>query len=254
MSKIFFCGDNHSHFQHIVRAVQEHKPDAIVLLGDIEAQQPLELELAPILGVTEIRFIHGNHDTDSEESWRHLTQSQLAHLNLHARVDTVAGVRIAGLGGIFRENVWYPWQTKHFENYDVFAKEARRWARLEKWSAQRTEKTLLTQLSTIFPAAFDALSKLQADVLVVHEAPSCHPRGFDAIDLLAKSMGVKTVFHGHHHDRLDYESSADRLGFCTHGVGFCGITDLAGNVVLAGDLDDVRKRTSLFGQDAEGEA
>ena len=251
--KIFFCGDNHTHFKHIIQAVREHQPDAIVLLGDIEARRPLEMELAPILGKTEIRFIHGNHDTDSPESWRYLAHSRLGHLNLHARVETVAGVRIGGLGGIFSGKVWRPWETKYFETYEALAKDVERRQRFEKWSTQRTETTLLNHSSTIFPKVYDALSTLQADVLVVHEAPSCHPHGFDAIDLLAQSMGAKTVFHGHHHDRLDYQSSFEKLGFRTYGVGFCGITDLEGNVVLAGDYDDVRLRTSLFDQDDEGE-
>ena len=251
--KIFFCGDNHTHFRHIIDAVREHQPDAIVLLGDIEAKQPLEMELAPLLGKTEIRFIHGNHDTDSEENWRYLAHSRLGHLNLNARVDTVAGVRIAGLGGVFRGKVWRPWEPKHFNNYDDVARYVARKQKFEMWSAQRVESMLRNHSSTIFPDVYDALAKLRADVLVVHEAPSCHPHGFDAIDLLAQSMGAKTVFHGHHHDRLDYQSSFDKLGFRTYGVGFCGITDLDGNVVLAGDMDDVRLRTSPYDQDDKGE-
>ncbi|MFN5542974.1 MAG: metallophosphoesterase [Betaproteobacteria bacterium] len=250
--KIFFCGDNHSHFKHIIDAVREHQPDAIVLLGDIEAKQPLEMELAPILGKTEIRFIHGNHDTDSEENWRYLAHSRLGHLNLNARVDTVAGVRIAGLGGVFREKVWSPWGPKHFDTYEALSKDVDRCQRFVKWSVQRAKTTLLNHSSTIFPDVYDALAMLRADVLVVHEAPSCHPHGFDAIDLLAQAMGVKTVFHGHHHDRLDYRSSFDKLGFRTHGVGFCGITDLEGNLVLAGDYDDRRLRTSPYDKGNNG--
>jgi predicted phosphodiesterase len=250
--KIFFCGDNHSHFKHIVEAVREHQPDAIVLLGDIEARQPLEMELAPILGKTEIRFIHGNHDTDTEENWRYLAHSRLGHLNLHARVETVAGVRIAGLGGIFRGKVWRPWETKYFDTYEALSKDVEQRQLEDQWSKQRAETTLLTNSSTIFPAVYDALSKLRADVLVVHEAPSCHPHGFDAIDLLAQSIGAKTVFHGHHHDRLDYRSSFDKLGFRTYGVGFCGITDLEGNVVLPGDFDDVRLRVSPYDEEDKG--
>jgi cytosine/adenosine deaminase-related metal-dependent hydrolase len=45
-----------------------------------------------------------------------------------------------------------------------------------------------------------ALSKLRADILVTHEAPSCHPYGFAAIDALARAMGVVRSFHGHQHD------------------------------------------------------
>jgi hypothetical protein len=250
MSKIFFCGDNHSHFKHIIQSVREHQPDAIVLLGDIEAQQPLEMELAPVLGKTEIRFIHGNHDSDSEENWRFLAHSRLGNLNLHARVDTVAGVRVAGLGGVFRGKVWWPGEQKYFETFDDLARDVARKQQYEMWSKQRAETTLRTHSSTIFPEVYDELSKLRADILVVHEAPSCHLHGFKAIDDIAQALGVKKVFHGHHHDRVDYSSSYERLGFKTYGVGFCGITNQAGEVIVPGDFDDARDHRCTF--DADG--
>jgi Calcineurin-like phosphoesterase len=65
-SQIFFCGDVHGHFDHVIEAVRQHGPAAIVLLGDVQAQKPLEQELAPILEKTAVWFIHGNHDTDSD--------------------------------------------------------------------------------------------------------------------------------------------------------------------------------------------
>ena len=108
MSQIFFFGDNHGEFEHVIEAVREHAPPAIVLLGDIQAKKPMEEELAPILGQTEVWFIHGNHDTDSELDYDNLFGSKLADRNLHGRVVEVAGVRIAGLGGIFRGQVWRP--------------------------------------------------------------------------------------------------------------------------------------------------
>ena len=97
-----------------------------------------------------------------------------------------------------------PRQTKHFDSNDAFAKDARRWSRQEKRATQRVEKALLTLLAAIFQDVYDALSQLRANVLVVHEAPSIHPSSFDAIDLLAQSVGVKTVFDGLHNDRLDF--------------------------------------------------
>jgi len=105
MAHILFFGVNHGHFGHIIAAVKREKPDAIVLLGDIEASQPLDVEFAPILGKTVIRFIHGNHDTDSDFDFRHLFESKLAGASLDGRVAEVAGVRIAGLGGVFRGKI-----------------------------------------------------------------------------------------------------------------------------------------------------
>ena len=237
MSKIFFCGDNHGNFRHIVQAVGEHQPNAIVLLGDVQAQRPLEVELAPIIGKTEIHFIPGNHDTDSQEDYTHLFESQLAHLNLHGRVVEVAGVRIAGLGGIFRGKVWYPPTPPESESYAAFTKELDRRQAWQKLTASHIGTSRRTHMSTIFPDVYDALASLEADLLVTHEAPSCHRHGFPAIDLLAQALGVKVAFHGHHHDRLDYSSQWESLGFRAYGVGFCGITDLDGNVVVPGDFD-----------------
>ena len=59
---ILFCGDPHGQFSHIIEAVHEHQPKAVILLGDLQAQRPLEVELADILTRAEIWFIHGNHD------------------------------------------------------------------------------------------------------------------------------------------------------------------------------------------------
>jgi metallophosphoesterase superfamily enzyme len=61
---MLFCGDPHGQFAHIIEAVQEHCPAAVILLGDMQAQRPLEVELTSILDKTEIWFIHGNHDAE----------------------------------------------------------------------------------------------------------------------------------------------------------------------------------------------
>jgi predicted phosphodiesterase len=105
---ILFCGDPHGHFDLIIEAVEEHRPEAVILLGDMQAQRPLEIELASILDKTELWFIHGNHDTDSDADHDHLFDSALAGRNLHGRVVEIAGLRIAGLGGVFRGKVWTP--------------------------------------------------------------------------------------------------------------------------------------------------
>lgn len=61
------------------------RPEAIVLLGDIQARRSLHVELALILDKTEVWFIHGNHDTDTDEDHDNLWGSELAHRNLHDR-------------------------------------------------------------------------------------------------------------------------------------------------------------------------
>lgn len=238
--KILFFGDNHGHFRHIIAAVEREKPDAIVLLGDIEASRPLEVELAPILGKTLVRWVPGNHESDSDFYLRNLFDSKLANCNLDGRVENIAGVRIAGLGGIFRSKVWYPPAEPRHRSYDEWHAAMRRSrAPIGPTSVDTILATQVrTQQTTIFPDVYDRLSLLQADVLVTHEAPSCHPYGFEAIDDLAQALGVKAAFHGHHHDSLNYRDSWERLGFRAYGVGFCGITDLDGGVVRPGDFDE----------------
>lgn len=73
-----------------------------------------------ILDKTEVWFIHGNHDTDSEADHDHLFGSALADRNLHGRVVEIAGLRIAGLGGVFRGKVWTPPAPATFENFKQY--------------------------------------------------------------------------------------------------------------------------------------
>lgn len=105
---IYFFGDTHGCFDHVIDVVGQDRPTAVVFLGDLQAQRPLEIELATILDKTEVWFIHGNHDTDSEADYDNLFGSALADRNLHGRVVEIDGLRIAGLGGIFRGQVWAP--------------------------------------------------------------------------------------------------------------------------------------------------
>ena len=49
-----FFGDPHGQFEFVIRFVEKYRPEAIVLLGDIETQRPVEVELATILDLTEV--------------------------------------------------------------------------------------------------------------------------------------------------------------------------------------------------------
>jgi hypothetical protein len=203
------------------------------LLGDLQARQPLHIELEPILGQTDIWFIHGKHDTDCEADHDHLFGSTLVERNLHGRAVEIAGLRIAGLGGVFRGRVWAPPALAAFEHHNDYM------AHCGKGNFWRGGLPL-TQRSTIFLVDYNQLAGERAEILVTHEAPSAHPHGFAAIDELARSLGVSTSFHGHHHDRLDHSAERMRLGFDTFGVGLRGITAQHGRVIRAGELDDAR--------------
>lgn len=252
---IFFFGDVHGKFGHVERAVDEHRPEAIILLGDIEPQRPLHQELVKVVDKTEVWFIHGNHDANSEEHFAYLTESDLAHRNLHGKVVEIDGVRVAGLGGVFREEIWWPNpvdNNPNYESYDEYVKrsEADRLNRkayrpnmLSEDALTLMAKTRSKQLkhrTTIFSCVYFELAAQSADILVTHEAPFCHPHGFMAIDDLARSLGVKKSFHGHQHDNLDYRAKSEASGFNAYGVGLRGITDMNGVVIKPGEKDEQR--------------
>ena len=235
MADIWFAGDNHSRFRHIIDAVKRHRPFAIVLLGDIQARQPIQIELAEVLSLTQVYWIHGNHDTDTEREYDNLFGSALADRNLHGCVVDVAGVRIAGLGGIFRERVWLPPDKPIHDSPKEYLRVA---GKGNRWRGGLP----LRHRSTIFPDDYLRLSRLSADVLVCHEAPGAHPHGNEALELLAITMGASKLFHGHTHDALPYDNQHIKL--C--GVGLCGITSIDGTKIVTGELDDARSNRQLF--------
>lgn len=243
---IYFFGDVHGNFRHVAQVVRCDRPSAIVFLGDLEAQRPLEQELRDVLGKTEVWFIHGNHDTDSEASYQNLFRSTLADRNLHGRVVEIAGIRVAGLGGVFREDIWHPSLPDapvHFDSYAEYREKIEsETAYLPKRndSEVKARGRLLKHRSSIFYDDWIELHGQHADILVTHEAPSCHPHGFEAIDELARSLRIRAAFHGHHHDRLNYQPHWERLGFKAYGVGFCGVVDQEGKEILKGDFDEAR--------------
>lgn len=51
----------------------------------------------------------------------------------------------------------------------------------------------------IFPADVEALRGCRVDVLMTHEAPTCHRHGFVGIDMAAEACRARLVVHGHHH-------------------------------------------------------
>ena len=209
---ILFAGDPHGRFRHILRAAAELNPSAVVLLGDLEPQRPLHEELEAIAHKT--WFIHGNHDTDSEADYDNLFESSLAHRNLHGRVVEIGGFRVAGLGGVFRERIWAPPLEPAFLSGQDRLKGIRP---SERWRGGIP----LRHRSSIFPDEVDRLSRQRADVLVTHEAPGGHPRGWKALDQLAGAMGAQVLVHGHLHQQIDYAAEGrlpDDCRYQAYGV------------------------------------
>lgn len=247
MGDIWFCGDTHGDLGHVIGHVLAahatgQAPASIILLGDIDAPRPLHLELEAIRGLTDIFWIPGNHDSDDNSAWNNLVASELSDANLHCRVAQIGSWRVAGLGGVFRKRIWSPPEEPRFANYDDWRTEliARRPQRdwgLAETAEERRNKT------SIFPACVAGLERLRADILVTHEAPECRDdgRGWQDVGDLARALGVQYAFHGHHHDRPDYNSNFERLGFQAYAVGYRGITALNGKGMVteirSGDYD-----------------
>ncbi|RSZ44145.1 metallophosphoesterase [Variovorax sp. 3P27G3] len=199
--KLMFFGDPHGNFDLVIAAVERLQPEAIVLLGDIQACRPLHVELRPIMDLTEIWFIPGNHDTDSDADYDNLWGSELATRNLHGRIVEIAGFKVAGLGGIFRSKIWdprRPMDEAAFQSSDAMRRTMKSH---ERWRDGISRK----HRSSIFPDEYQRLLRSgPADILVTHEAPTAHPHGWKVIDELAEKLGVELAVHGHHHQNIDY--------------------------------------------------
>ena len=81
---ILFFGDVHGDFKHVLPVVKKEKPAAVIFLGDLDL--PFEQEAAQIMNLTEVYFIHGNHDTDSQDKHDFLFNSRLDRHGLNLRV------------------------------------------------------------------------------------------------------------------------------------------------------------------------
>lgn len=192
-NRILFAGDPHGCFDSIINAVLLYKPIAVVMLGDYSLQQSLDVYLSPIAKLTQIWWIYGNHDVVSREVYSHLFESSYKYNGLHLKVREIAGLRIAGLGGIFIAKNWYPpaktrWQNQHH------------WYREQSPHIRRAGMPLKLQHSIWHHEVEMMQATVKADILVTHEAPSCHRYGFEAIDTLAKAIGASQIFHGHQHE------------------------------------------------------
>ena len=225
--EIFFCGDPHGGFDHIIQAGKEHRPKAMVILGDLQPPAPLHEVLADILPFVDVWWIPGNHDTDNDYFYDRLWRSELAGHNLHGRVALVNGLRIAGLGGVFRGQIWMPPQAPNYMSAGAFI---RRIGRGNMWRGGLPRR----HRTSIFPSTYDNLITQKADVLISHEAPGCHRKGFLALDQLAKTMQVKYLFHGHQHEDRHYPTY---YGFTPRGVGYRGIVNLRGDDIVPAQID-----------------
>lgn len=232
LKTMWFLGDVHGEFKHITQCLLDapEKPRWLIFLGDIDIDhKPFrELCVEPLkraFPAINVAFIYGNHDADTYEHWQMLHDCGEA-VALHGKVVDIDGVRIAGLGGNFLGRVWHPASHAKFNNKN----ESMNRGSYQWRDGQRPNPSYH---AAIYPDDVRALAKLRADILITHEAPSCHPYGFAAIDELARSMRVVRTFHGHQHDDRseEYALMRNQIGFDARAVSFCGIKNGLGQVI-----------------------
>lgn len=220
MTQILFYGDPHGEWRPLLAAVAEAPPDAVVILGDSDLEVPLREAVAPVLsrGVS-VLWIPGNHDSDRDHWHDNLVEGGVSEGALHGTVRTVGNLRLAGLGGVFREAVWHPHDGEGRPRFQDRHDFLRSLPPDERWrdGLPRRHRT------SIFPEDYERLADQRADVLVTHEAPSCHRHGFEELDLLAEAMGARLIVHGHHHE--DYEAMLPS-GIRVLGVGRATVRQL----------------------------
>lgn len=225
---ILFAGDPHGNYDHLYPFLQERENVALVILGDLQLTTVSELE--KLAQHCDLWFIHGNHDSKTVAAFEAIWQTEWKSRNLHCRVVEIQGKRIAGLGGVFRGQIWMPPNKPLFYDPIHYCQ----YCPLEKiWRGG----VPLRHRTSIFPSDFEALEEQHADILICHEAPKPHPTGFSVINQLARKMGVQHIFHGHHHDNFDYNNLSSKNTYKVTNVGFRSLCDVEGNYLLLG-VDD----------------
>ena len=198
---VVIAGDPHGNFSPILRACAAREPGALILLGDCELRIPLRRALAALFTTGwRVHWILGNRDTDTEVPYDNLA-TNFPEGDIGGKVIEIAGLRIAGLAGVFKPLVWYPKAGEPDGAIEAPRFNTRRefLAGLDPREHWRGGLPLWHR-DTIFPEDFSRLAKQRFDVLISHEAPSAHRHGFGAIDQLAEACAARLIVHGHHHE------------------------------------------------------
>lgn len=230
-------GDLHCRFADIERVADEadrSDPPLCIFVGDfgfgdkrrvegleprkwplLDGRSPDEV-LAPLVSLgCRLLYLLGNHDHDNEDQYLPIMRSKALNWtrNLDGRVVEVDGVRIAGLGGTFKQKAWWPGLEPTYASAEEYlADNPRRvWNFRNPWAGAREphakDRMNVGDRGSIFMDDFDAMRSLRADVLVTHEPPgsdfvrSLGATSWGVITELAEDMGAKAIIHGHvHHD------------------------------------------------------
>ncbi|MDP8170036.1 hypothetical protein QJU96_01875 [Pasteurella skyensis] len=216
---ILFAGDPHGCYEHLYPFVKERENVALVILGDLQLTSCDELD--KLAQYCDIWFIHGNHDSKTIEAYEAIWGSHWKTRNLHGRVVDIQGTKIAGLGGVFRGHIWMPPNRPMFLDHIHYCQ----YNPGKIWRGGIS----LRHRASIFPSDIEILEKQKADILICHEAPEPHPKGFGIINQLARKMEVKKIFHGHHHENFNYKAMNHKKEYDIYNIGFRSLADVDGN-------------------------
>lgn len=236
---ILFYGDPHGQWEPLLDAL-DTSVRSIIILGDLaEAKHhPHQVdEVRRVLKELSARgidwhTISGNHDSDTAEICD-LVYRDLGDRLLDGRVVHVGkpNIAIAGLGGVVSGRIWDGVNKAAADSPEAL---------LAITPRQEHHRGGLPfkKRRTIFPSTVRELSGQKADVLISHEAPSCHPHGFAFINELAEAMGARLIVHGHHH--AAYEDQLEN-GVLVRGLGLAevwrpqtGLSDVQRTILRAG--------------------
>ena len=195
--QLYFVGDVHAQWHQVLMQLSGAPPGDVVFLGDLELDRPWHEAVAPIAEFGHVSwFIHGNHDAPNGTGHHWLWDA--AGASIHRRVQlTGCGLKLAGLGGVFRGRAWWP----------KIAPLAPSKTRKEVCGARPVEPNGLwspSHADTIFAEDLTVFDGKTADILVTHEAPLPHQHGFSALNALADKLRVPLIIHGHHHKSAHY--------------------------------------------------
>jgi predicted phosphodiesterase len=198
---VVIAGDPHGDFQPILRSCTALDPGTLILLGDCELRAPLRQVLAPLFAQGwDIRWIIGNKDAETVAAFDNLV-TDFPDGDIGGKVIEIDGLRIAGLGGVFKPRIWYPRADEPGGRIDPPSFATRRDFLLSLKPREHWRDDLpLWHRDSVFPEDFSALGRHRFDVLVCHEAPSCHRHGVTVIDRLAELAAARLIVHGHHHE------------------------------------------------------
>jgi hypothetical protein len=197
---VFVVGDPHGRWRPLHDACRK-SPVAgyILLLGDCDLERPLAEELADeIKSGWRVKWIMGNHDSDSVQAYDHLAGS-IPGADLGNTWVSAGRLIIGGLGGTYRGKIWYP----RYADSDPATYQTRNdYMRQVRPTDRFRGGVPLPLRSAIWPSDHKVLSAYRLDVLLSHEAPmtaAMGDKGFLGLTELLDATGARLSVHGHHH-------------------------------------------------------